>query len=270
MGSDWIECLDKRPTDRTGHDLDLIFSKLKGIKAFESFHPLLLQQLCYYGYYESIDKGVTLFRVGDVGTNWYVCLSGSVDVVLPSDNGKVQNLVCTLGSGTAFGESILYDTPRNATIITSEPCEILRVEQKDFKILWVKNREYMQGVLSSLSKLTLNFDPKRRMSEFDPSLLPSKLNAQLNDPCRNPALPIVSFPSIRIANSAYVLKSCIMSTAPQMIRDRKYHLQTHECCLVGSEMVDWLIHLSPVVHSRSLAVGMWQALLEEATIENGI
>ena len=55
-----------------------------------------------------------------------------------------------------------------------------------------KNREYMQGVLTSLSKLALNFDPKRRMSEFDPSLLPNKLNSRLNDPCKNPALPIVS------------------------------------------------------------------------------
>lgn len=54
-----------------------------------------------------------------------------------------------------------------------------------------------------------------------------------------------------------------------MIRDRTYHLQTHEACLVGSEMVDWLIHLNPIVHSRNLAVGMWQSLLEEGTIEHG-
>ncbi len=28
MGTDWIECLDKRPTDRTGHDLvPQIFTK---------------------------------------------------------------------------------------------------------------------------------------------------------------------------------------------------------------------------------------------------
>ena len=44
--------------------------------------------------------------------------------------------LCTLGIGTAFGESILNDTPRHATVITSEYCELLRVEQKDFKILW--------------------------------------------------------------------------------------------------------------------------------------
>ena len=113
-----------------------------------------------------------VFRHGDVGSNWYVCLSGSVDVVLPgSDNSKVrtsftsrvlcqqvrscssprafllnqhaqaQTLVCTLGSGTAFGESILYDMPRNATIVTSSICELLRLEQKDFKILRAVNYE---------------------------------------------------------------------------------------------------------------------------------
>lgn len=53
----------------------------------------------------------------------------------------------------------------------------------------------MQGVISSLSKLTINPDPKRRASEFDPSLIPASLSSRIewkNDPCRNPALPIVS------------------------------------------------------------------------------
>ncbi len=44
--------------------------------------------------------------------------------------------LCTLGIGTAFGESILNDTPRHATVVTSGHCELLRIEQKDFKILW--------------------------------------------------------------------------------------------------------------------------------------
>ncbi len=49
--------------------------------------------------------------------------------------------LCTLGIGTAFGESILNDTPRHATVITSEYCELLRVEQKDFGILWEVRKE---------------------------------------------------------------------------------------------------------------------------------
>ncbi|CAF4123020.1 unnamed protein product, partial [Rotaria magnacalcarata] len=51
---EWTECLDKRPTDRTSDDLDAIFSKLKDVKAFEKFHPLLIQQLCYYSYFEIV------------------------------------------------------------------------------------------------------------------------------------------------------------------------------------------------------------------------
>ena len=49
--------------------------------------------------------------------------------------------LCTLGMGTAFGESILNDSPRHSTVVTREYCELLRVEQKDFKILWeVRNQ----------------------------------------------------------------------------------------------------------------------------------
>lgn len=44
--------------------------------------------------------------------------------------------ICTLGIGTAFGESILDNTPRHATIVTRESSELLRIEQKDFKALW--------------------------------------------------------------------------------------------------------------------------------------
>ncbi|CAF1262174.1 unnamed protein product [Adineta ricciae] len=264
---DWTECLDKRPTDRTSDDLDTIFSKLKDVKAFEKFHPLLIQQLCYYSYFEYLEKGVTLFRTGDLGANWFAILSGSVDVCVPAENGKGHTLICTLEAGAAFGESILYDTPRNATVITSAVVMLLRVEQKDFKILWERNKQYMHGVITSLSRLTNTLDPKRRASEFDPSLLPQVASSKFlkDDPTRNPALPIVPAASVRIQHAAYVLRTCILSKAPQMIRDRKYHLKMHRSCLVGSEMVDWLIHQSPI-HSRSQAVGMWQALLEEAAI----
>ena len=46
------------PADRTGEDLDIIYSRLKDLKAFEKFHPMLLQQICYYSYYEELEQGV--------------------------------------------------------------------------------------------------------------------------------------------------------------------------------------------------------------------
>ncbi|KAM3667998.1 rap guanine nucleotide exchange factor 4 isoform 3-T3 [Ammospiza maritima maritima] len=146
---EWIACLDKRPLERSSEDVDIIVTRLKEVKAFEKFHPNLLQQICLCGYYENLEKGITLFRQGDIGTNWYAVLTGSLDVKV-SDTSNHQDAVtiCTLGIGTAFGESILDNTPRHATIVTREHSELLRIEQKDFKALWEKYRQYMSGLLT--------------------------------------------------------------------------------------------------------------------------
>ncbi len=64
----------------------------------------------------------------------------------------------------------------------------------------------MQSVIDSLSKLVVGTDnnAKRRHSEFDPSLIPTNLSSALewkNDPCRNPALPIVPVHIIQITTN---------------------------------------------------------------------
>jgi Rap guanine nucleotide exchange factor 4 len=69
-----------------------------------------------------------------------------------------------------------------------------------------------------------------------------------------------------------VLKTLIMaassaSPASALIRDRKVPGRgTVRHCLVGTEMVDWLLGLSPEVHSRAQASAMWQVLLDEQVI----
>lgn len=41
-----------------------------------------------------------------------------------------------LGRGSWFGDSVLDDSPRDATASTRGPCKLLRVEQRDFRSLW--------------------------------------------------------------------------------------------------------------------------------------
>uniref|UniRef100_A0A8B9E4U5 Rap guanine nucleotide exchange factor 4 n=1 Tax=Anser cygnoides TaxID=8845 RepID=A0A8B9E4U5_ANSCY len=240
---EWIACLDKRPLERSSEDVDIIFTRLKEVKAFEKFHPNLLQQICLCGYYENLEKGITLFRQGDIGTNWYAVLTGSLDVKV-SDTSNHQDAVtiCTLGIGTAFGESILDNTPRHATIVTREYSELLRIEQKDFKALWEKYRQYMSGLLT----------PPYGVMETGSN----------ND--SNPEF----VPSEKILRAGKILRNAILSRAPHMIRDRKYHLKTYRQCCVGTELVDWMMQQSPCVHSRSQAVGMWQVLLEEGVLNH--
>lgn len=40
-------------------------------------------------------------------------------------------------------------------------------------------------------------------------------------------------------------------------------------CAPGTELVDWLVNLAPIVHTRAQAAGMWQALLEEGVLTHG-
>ncbi|XP_040417280.1 rap guanine nucleotide exchange factor 4 isoform X2 [Cygnus olor] len=275
---EWIACLDKRPLERSSEDVDIIFTRLKEVKAFEKFHPNLLQQICLCGYYENLEKGITLFRQGDIGTNWYAVLTGSLDVKV-SDTSNHQDAVtiCTLGIGTAFGESILDNTPRHATIVTREYSELLRIEQKDFKALWEKYRQYMSGLLTPPYGVMETGSNNDRMPDKD-SMSGSSL-CQVSKNCNKtpliephiphrPTKTITQVPSEKILRAGKILRNAILSRAPHMIRDRKYHLKTYRQCCVGTELVDWMMQQSPCVHSRSQAVGMWQVLLEEGVLNH--
>ncbi|KAF6115761.1 Rap guanine nucleotide exchange factor 4 [Phyllostomus discolor] len=243
--AEWIACLDKRPLERSSEDVDIIFTRLKEVKAFEKFHPNLLHQICLCGYYENLEKGITLFRQGDIGTNWYAVLAGSLDVKV-SETSSHQDAVtiCTLGIGTAFGESILDNTPRHATIVTRESSELLRIEQKDFKALWEKYRQYMAGLLAPPYGVMETGSNNDR--------IPDKENV----------------PSEKILRAGKILRNAILSRAPHMIRDRKYHLKTYRQCCVGTELVDWMLQQTPCVHSRTQAVGMWQVLVEDGVLNH--
>uniref|UniRef100_A0A673Y6Z3 Rap guanine nucleotide exchange factor 4 n=1 Tax=Salmo trutta TaxID=8032 RepID=A0A673Y6Z3_SALTR len=75
-------------------------------------------------------------------------------------------------------------------------------------------------------------------------------------------------PSEKILRAGKVLRDAILSRAPHMIRDRKYHLKTYRQCCVGTELVDWQMQQSSSVYSRIQAVGMWQVLLEEGVLNH--
>uniref|UniRef100_A0A8C8SNS8 Rap guanine nucleotide exchange factor 4 n=1 Tax=Pelusios castaneus TaxID=367368 RepID=A0A8C8SNS8_9SAUR len=84
-----------------------------------------------------------------------------------------------------------------------------------------------------------------------------------------PTKTITQVPSEKILRAGKILRNAVLSRAPHMIRDRKYHLKTYRQCCVGTELVDWMMQQSPCVHSRTQAVGMWQVLLEEGVLNHG-
>ena len=61
----------------------------------------------------------------------------------------------------------------------------------------------------------------------------------------------------------------LLNQSPRLIRDRKRDSRTVSKCFIGSEAVDWLTRISPMVHGRFHAIAMLQALLEAAVITHG-
>ncbi|KAL3988338.1 G-protein coupled receptor [Sarotherodon galilaeus] len=255
--AEWICCLDKRPSERSGEDVDIILTRLREVKAFQRFPPPLLLQICACAFYECLEKGITLFRQGDIGTSWYAVLSGSLDVkVSETANHQDAVTICTLGIGTAFGESILDNTPRHATIVSRETSELLRIEQREFKTLWEKYRQSLAALLAPPYGAMESGSNNDRLTDKD------NMNSDSANKAHN------KIPSEKLQRAGKVLRNAILSRAPHMIRDRKYHLKTYRQCCVGTELVDWLVLQSACVLTRSHAVGMWQALLEEGVLNH--
>ncbi|KAM4558179.1 rap guanine nucleotide exchange factor 4 isoform 3-T3 [Odontesthes bonariensis] len=90
----------------------------------------------------------------------------------------------------------------------------------------------------------------------------------IESPAKPHPLCMSQVPSEKILHAGKILRNDILSRAPHMIRDRKYHLKTYRQCCVGTELVDWQMQQSSCVHSRIQAVGMWQVLLEEGVLNH--
>ncbi|XP_034069316.1 rap guanine nucleotide exchange factor 4 isoform X2 [Gymnodraco acuticeps] len=266
-----------RPAERSGEDVDTILARLKNVKAFERFHPSLLQQICQCGFYVCLEKGITLYRQGDIGTSWYAVISGSLDVRV-SETSSYQDAVtiCTLGTGTAFGESILDNTPRHATIVTREFSELLRIEQREFRSLWEKYHQCMAGLLAPPYGVMESGCSGDRMPDkenisnnsFVPVSKHQTKKSFIESPAKSHLRCLSQVPSEKILRAGNILRNAILSRAPHMIRDRKYHLKTYRQCCVGTELVDWQMQQSSCIHSRIQAVGMWQVLLEEGVLNH--
>lgn len=79
-------------------------------------------------------------------------------------------------------------------------------------------------------------------------------------------------PSSDMTRAGRILRTLILTRSPGLVRDRRQQARTFRRCLVGAEMVDWLLAIgsaSGIVKSRHQATGMWQALLEEGIIQHG-
>ncbi|XP_014292226.2 rap guanine nucleotide exchange factor 4-like [Halyomorpha halys] len=76
----WILAFDRRPGDRSVRDVELICGRLRRLEALSRLPQQVIAHLAHHAFYEDVERGVTLFRQGDIGTSWYMILAGKVEV----------------------------------------------------------------------------------------------------------------------------------------------------------------------------------------------
>ncbi|EDW46662.1 GM20847 [Drosophila sechellia] len=107
------------PCDRNLRDVELISCRLRRVEPLCRLPGSALQQLAMCGFYEDLEKGVTLFRAGEQGRFWYAVLGGSLEVRYHAHadaDGKVSPYLHQSGDETSWH-----------TIPPCAECETMRV-----------------------------------------------------------------------------------------------------------------------------------------------
>lgn len=130
------------------HDLDIAvkkkiskFTKAEAVEKVKLFseckNEFFIEDICLHLKYLLLLKGYTLIEQGKIGYEMYILISGKVGIYV---NGK---FITNLGKGSCFGEiTLLYPTPRTATVVSTEICEVFVLEKRHFNKILSNYPEY--------------------------------------------------------------------------------------------------------------------------------
>jgi len=108
----------------------------------------------------SFPRATTIIAAGDMTDSLYVVISGRLKVMMSDDEGR-EVILSILGPGEFFGEmGLLDDSPRSASVITLEPCELLTLSKRDFKKCLAENFDMAMTMMRGLVKRLREADRK--------------------------------------------------------------------------------------------------------------
>jgi len=108
-----------------------------------------LKALAQHGTVKAYPKNAILVNEGDRSDSLYVILSGKVKVYLADEEGK-EMVLNTQGPGEYFGEIMLDEGPRSASVMTLEPSKFSIVSREQFNQFLADNPEVSLELVRSL------------------------------------------------------------------------------------------------------------------------
>ena len=133
---------------------------LRNVLLFAALPESQLQLLTRVVGRKSHPRNSTIIAAGDITDALYIVISGRLKVMMSDDEGR-EVILAILNQGEFFGEMGLIDeSPRSATVIAIEPCELLTISKLDFKKCLQENFDICTAVMKGLVRRLREADKK--------------------------------------------------------------------------------------------------------------
>ena len=121
----------------------------KGPSPDEILSVIALRDTAQHAVTRTFPKNTVVVNEGDQTDSLYIIVSGRVKIYVSDDNGK-EIVLSEAGPGEYFGEMVLDEGPRSASVMTLEPTEFLVIPGEDFKEFVVKSPEFSLHLILKL------------------------------------------------------------------------------------------------------------------------
>jgi CRP/FNR family cyclic AMP-dependent transcriptional regulator len=125
---------------------------LKSIPLFEGLPEPELRALAERTVTRSYPKQAIIVNEGDESDSLYLILSGRVKVYLSDEHGK-ELILAIKGAGQYFGEMVLDEQPRAASVITLEPSQFAVLSRDDFRAFLLRHPEVALALIQNLIRV---------------------------------------------------------------------------------------------------------------------
>ena len=133
---------------------------LKSVPLFAGFPDEQLRTLVSVVTRRSAPRSSVIMAAGDPIDSLYIVISGRLKVMMGDSDGK-EVILSLLGPGEFFGEmGLIDDSPRSATVVATEPCELISITKRDFRRCLAENFEMTNAVMRALVRRLREADRK--------------------------------------------------------------------------------------------------------------
>jgi CRP/FNR family cyclic AMP-dependent transcriptional regulator len=140
--------------------LPVSITALRTLPMFETLSNERLTKIAGFASMRHVTRHTSVLQAGDRTDNIYLILNGELKVQISDEEGR-EVILSMLGPGEMFGEmGVIDDHPRSATVISTEPCDLVVIAKEDFKSCLAENFEVSLYIIFSLVKRLREADRK--------------------------------------------------------------------------------------------------------------